>query len=130
MSKHAKFLLHNMKYIGHPPWDTGVSPPELIRFVEHHLPGNALDLGCGTGTNMHTLLNAGWQVDGVEYALIAVMKARKKINRFHNSGHVFLANVVHLDHLQKYYDLILDIGCYHSLSGTGKALYRRNIDQL
>ena len=89
MGKHVKFLLHKTKYIGHPPKDTGVSPPKLIRFFEQHLPGNVLDLGCGKGTNLHTLLNTGWQVDGVEYVLIAVMKAWNKINRFHNLAMCF-----------------------------------------
>ena len=79
---------------------------------------------------MHTLLNAGWQADGVEYALIAVMKARKKISRFHNSEQVYLGNVVHLDHLHKKYDLVLDIGCYHNLSAAEKILYQRNIERL
>lgn len=42
MRKFVKFLRYNMRYSGNPPWDTDVSPPELIHFIEHHLPGNAL----------------------------------------------------------------------------------------
>jgi len=39
---------------GFKPWDTGVPPPELVSVVEGNdrlVPGKALDLGCGTGTN-------------------------------------------------------------------------------
>ena len=43
---------------------------------------------------------------------------------------MFLENAIHLDRLQKYYDLILDTGCYHSLSTAEIALYHKNIDRL
>ena len=46
-------LLFSIWYwLRRPPWDTGVTPPELVRFVSAHSPGRALDLGCGTGTNV------------------------------------------------------------------------------
>ena len=55
-------------YFHRPPWDTGMSPPELMEFIETHEPGRAIDIGCGTGTNVITLAKAGWQVTGVEFA--------------------------------------------------------------
>ena len=35
------------------PWDTGITPPEIVSMIESgKVPiGRALDLGCGTGTN-------------------------------------------------------------------------------
>lgn len=39
---------------GSPPWDTNITPPELVAEVEGpqaRTSGRALDLGCGTGTN-------------------------------------------------------------------------------
>ena len=54
-----------MRYLGNPPWGTGVSPPEPIHFIEQHPPGNSLVLGCGTGTDLHRIFNAGWQADGL-----------------------------------------------------------------
>ena len=71
----------NLMYIRRPPWDTRVSPPELYRFLENHPSGNALDLGCGTGTNLITMASYGWQVAGVEYAWRAVQIARSRLNR-------------------------------------------------
>ena len=58
-----RFLFHYW-YFGQPPWDTGVSPPELLDFIQNHKPGRAIDIGCGTGTNVITLANAGWNVTG------------------------------------------------------------------
>ena len=61
-----------------PPWDTGISPPELINYLESHTPGLALDLGCGTGTNVITMAEYGWQVTGVDFVRRAISKARDK----------------------------------------------------
>src|SRR5881296_1344749 len=48
-----------------PPWDTGITPPEVERFVASHAPGRAIDLGCGTGTNAVYLARHGWSAVGV-----------------------------------------------------------------
>ena len=58
--------LFNLWYFQRPPWDSGISPPELMEFIRSSQPGRALDLGCGTGTNIITLAKNGWQVTGVE----------------------------------------------------------------
>ncbi len=49
-----RWLQFNLRYLGNPPWDTGVSPPELLAIIAEKQPGRALDLGCGTGTNLLT----------------------------------------------------------------------------
>ncbi len=43
-----------MYWRGKPRWDTGITPPEVVQLVEaeHFPPGRALDIGCGTGTNV------------------------------------------------------------------------------
>ncbi len=55
-------LAFNFWYFRKPPWDSGISPPELLEFIRTHPAGKAIDLGCGTGTNVITLAKAGWQV--------------------------------------------------------------------
>lgn len=120
----------NSRYLGHPPWDSGISPPELKTFMRQTKAGRALDLGCGTGTNLLTLAQAGWQAEGVEYALIAYRKARRRLRPFGNNARVYLGSVVEIDYLSRPYDLILDIGCYHSLSAPEKEKYRENVLRL
>jgi methylase of polypeptide subunit release factors len=61
-------LFFNLWYFRDPPWDTGISPPELIDFINSNPPGKALDIGCGTGTNAIRLAKEGWRVTGVDFA--------------------------------------------------------------
>jgi 2-polyprenyl-3-methyl-5-hydroxy-6-metoxy-1,4-benzoquinol methylase len=74
-------VIFNLWYFKKPPWDTGVSPPELIGFIATHPPGRALDLGCGTGTNVITLAQHGWQVTGVDFARKAIVMGKRKVRQ-------------------------------------------------
>lgn len=122
-----KWFRFNLRYLTNPPWDTGISPPELIKFVESHPPGQALDLGAGTGTNMLALNQAGWDVVGIEYALIAVVTAKRKLKRAGYAPTIYLKSVTDLEFVNRKFDLILDIGCFHSLSNEEKDMYKENI---
>ncbi len=56
---------------GHPPWDTGVTPPEVVELVEgrDRPPGRAPDLGCGTGTTpdkVRALFEAAFALERIE----------------------------------------------------------------
>ena len=46
------------------PWDSGITPPEIMELLAGLPAGNALDLGCGTGTVIRDLLQHGWRADG------------------------------------------------------------------
>ena len=75
-------------------------------------------------------MNAGWKADGIEFAILAVQKAKKKIRGHKNKGRIFAGNVVNINFLAEEYDLIFDIGCFYSLSVDERILYRRNINRL
>lgn len=105
------------------PWDTGVSPPELIAFLEDHQPGAAIDLGCGTGTNALTMAQYGWQVLGADISLLAIWMARRKARRAGLTAEFVRANVAHLPGIEGPFDFALDIGCFHSLPPAAKARY-------
>src|SRR5512146_2875944 len=99
-----------------PPWDTGVTPPEVVSFVEGGKvkPGRALDLGCGTGTNSLFLAAHGFQVVGVDYSSKALARARAKALRDNMHVDFVQSDVTRLDFLQEPFDFVLDIGCFHS----------------
>jgi len=123
-------LRFTLMYLGSPPWDTGITPPELAAFIEAHLPGRAIDLGCGTGTNLVALSQAGWQVTGVDFAQRAVRQARQKLDRAPIAGEVRAGDVSCLEVVQGEYDLVLDIGCYHGLAQPGRDAYRQNLAKI
>ncbi|MDL1911545.1 class I SAM-dependent methyltransferase [Chloroflexi bacterium CFX6] len=117
-------------YLRKPPWDSGISPPELLEFIQTHPPGKAIDLGCGTGTNVVTLARSGWQVTGVDFVPRAIRTARKKIARENLEADVRVGDVTRLDGIADRFDLALDIGCFHGLSQQGRRDYLTRLDRI
>jgi SAM-dependent methyltransferase len=105
-----------------PPWDTGVTPPELERFVGSHPPGRALDLGCGTGTNVVYLARHGWTAAGVDFAARAIAKARRRAQDAAVDCALLVGDVTRLE-VAGPFDLALDIGCLHAIEAPGRAGY-------
>jgi len=105
----------NIRYYFHPPWDSGISPPELLEFIEHHPAGRAIDLGCGTGTNVITLAQRGWQVTGIDFAPRAIQIARHKLRRAQVVANLIVGDVTNLQSLSSTFDLALDLGCFHGV---------------
>jgi len=117
-------------YWRNPPWDTNQTPPELEEFIDTHPPGRALDLGCGTGTNVITLAKRGWNVTGVDFIPKAIRVARRKADRQELNVNLQIGDVTKLNGLSGNFDLIYDIGCFHSLDPSGMQAYRNNIEDL
>ena len=118
-----QYLLNN------PPWDTGITPPEVYQFLEENSPGIALDLGCGTGTNALTIADYGWKVTGIDYVPKAIRIARRKARQAGLVDRVKfqVGDVLDLNSLEGKHDLVLDIGCFHSFSGMDIDRYARNV---
>ena len=117
-------------YLRKPRWDTGVTPPEVMAFLGSRSPGRALDLGCGTGTNAITLAQHGWQVTGVDFVSSAIQQARRKARQAGVSIDFRQGDVTHLPGVTGPFDLVLDIGCFHSLPPQAKQTYAQNLPGL
>lgn len=113
-----------------PPWDTGVTPPELERFVTSHPPGRALDLGCGTGTNVVYLARHGWDAAGVDFAGRAIAKARRRAREAGVAAEFRVGDVTRLGFLAGPFDLAVDIGCGHSLPVSDRVSYGAEVGRL
>ncbi|HEX8953476.1 MAG TPA: methyltransferase domain-containing protein, partial [Polyangia bacterium] len=71
----------NARYAeGDLPWDTGVPDGHLVATVGAGVitPGRALEVGCGTGTDVLWLAAQGFDVTGVDVSSLAIDKARAK----------------------------------------------------
>lgn len=108
-------LFFNLYYLGSPPWDTGVTPPELVEFISSHEKGRALDLGCGTGTNALALAAAGWEAIGVDFSGRAIRMANRKARTAGLDARFYKDDVLRLKDISGQFDLVIDIGCFHSL---------------
>ena len=107
------------------PWDSGITPPEIVDILSELSPGTALDLGCGTGTVIRDLLETGWQADGVDYVDRAISLASEKLHPYPPDRYrLFCHDVTKLDTLSALrapYDLIIDIGCGHNIASPAAA---------
>jgi len=112
---------------GRPPWDTGITPPELEAFVAETRAGRALDLGCGTGTNVLYLARYGWDATGVDFAARAIDIAKRRAQREGMTATFAVADVTRLPDFGAPFDLILDIGCLHSVLAKHRADYARGV---
>jgi SAM-dependent methyltransferase len=114
------------------PWDTQVTPPEVVEFVEGgNVPtGRALDLGCGTGTNCIYLARHGWQVVGVDFSGVAIWRARRKARWTGVDCMFYRADVSDLSFLEGAFDFVLDIGCLHSVPSARWERYAAEVARL
>ena len=123
-------LSFSLWYFRNPPWDSGISPPELLEFIQTHTAGKAIDLGCGTGTNVITLARAGWQVTGVDFAPPAIRMAKNKLKTSGVHADLQVGDVTKLRHISGPFDLALDLGCFHGLSQQGRQDYLTQLQRI
>lgn len=84
-------------------WDTGEPGVHLPGVIERHniAPANALEIGCGTGTNSIWLAQHGFEVTGTDLAPTAIARAEARER--------FASRVA---------ELLAPTGIWHSLIGS------------
>ena len=125
-------MIHRLRflwmYLRRPPWDSGVTPPELHAYLASHPPARALDLGCGTGTNVITLAQNDWQVTGVDFIPKAIRIAKQKAKSANIQADLRVGDVTNLSDITGPFELALDIGCFHGVND--KTSYLNELDRL
>jgi SAM-dependent methyltransferase len=121
---HSRLFFRLSYLLGLKPWDSGISPPELVEWVEGPTalaPGWALDIGCGTGTNCAYMLDHGWTVTGIDFVPRALKTAKLKAP----GATLLIGDVTRLEDLgvRGPFDLMLDIGCFHSIPDDRRDAY-------
>ena len=111
------------------PWDTGITPPEIVAALESgKVPiGRALDLGCGTGTNALYLAQRGFLVTAIDVSHRAVALAKRKIQAARLTERVRLERG-DVTRLRRWVPgssihFAYDIGCFHNLKTAARRDY-------
>jgi SAM-dependent methyltransferase len=116
------------------PWDTQITPPEVVAFWDARrlaTAGIALDLGCGPGTNVRYLARLGLDALGAEIAAAPLLTAqarslaepvavRQRIS-------FLCADVSRLPFHRLDAAYILDVGCLHSLPTPVRRAYAQGV---
>lgn len=126
---------HLAYLVGFKPWDSGVPPPELVSVVEGPdalTAGGALDLGCGTGTNVVYLAEHGWDATGVDLVGRALSRARGRAAVAGVSPRFIRGDVTRLDRLgvSPGQNLFLDMGCFHAIPSERRGAYVAGVTSL
>jgi len=102
-----------------------------LPYLESHMGGSALDLGCGTGRNSLALVEAGYEhVSAMDFSSVALETARKRPGAHavdFQQGDVTKP----LPFSDNTYDLATDVFVYfHQLADRDRLHYRREIHRV
>lgn len=104
-------------------YETGVTPWELDRPDTHlvHMikaeriaPAKALDIGCGTGSNVMWLARQGFDVTGVDFSEKAILKAKEKSDSTREQSRFLVMDFLGEDAISRDFAFAFDRGCFHS----------------
>jgi SAM-dependent methyltransferase len=100
-----------------PPWDTGYPCTQLRELVQSGAvtPCRAIDLGCGTGTNVIYLAQQGFAAAGLDLSPVAIEKARQKADAAKVKAHFVCGSALALPDLGAPFDFVFDRGCFHMM---------------
>ncbi len=104
-------------YSGTPPWDIGRPQSEIVRLAAAgEIRGDVLDVGCGTGENLHYLAGLGHRGVGIDLSPTAIGKARKKAEGRRQKARFIVGDALRLEELRRRFDTIIDCGLFHTFS--------------
>jgi SAM-dependent methyltransferase len=105
-------------------WHLSEPSPELLAAeatLVAGMPGVAVDLGCGLGTEIGYLAERGWRGLGVDLSVAALARASAR----HPGAAFARADVTNLPLSAGSADLLVDRGCFHYLPPAKRAGYAR-----
>ncbi|MFL5650651.1 MAG: class I SAM-dependent methyltransferase [Chloroflexota bacterium] len=133
-------LLYDLLYRVGAPWD-GPPRPELVRLVESGAltparfpPGRAIDLGCGTGSNVRYLARHGWEATGIDFSPVALRTARQRaVAEVPGNSFGFVEGdltATAIAGAEGPFDLLIDFGTLDDLDPDGRLAMARLVARL
>jgi cyclopropane fatty-acyl-phospholipid synthase-like methyltransferase len=119
--------------VGFTPWEQtgelGAAQIDRLLAREDDSGGpskKALDIGCGRGGHSIELARRGWQVTGIDFVPRAIKQARKRAEAAGVSIRFEVGDATEMSAVAGTgYELLMDLGCFHSLTPAQQAAYAR-----
>ncbi|MCK6371041.1 MAG: methyltransferase domain-containing protein [Gammaproteobacteria bacterium] len=109
------------------PWHREEPPELLVRALAgRDAPGTALDVGCGAGTYSLYLARRGFRVTAIDFMPQAVAMLRRRAAVDGLDIDAVEADITRWEPPHPY-DVVLDVGCLHSLGGDMRRIYRSQL---
>jgi len=115
-------------YQGQAPWDIGRAQPAVVKLAEGgQIRGSVLDVGCGTGENLLYLAASGHEGWGLDFAAVAIERARAKAAQRGIEATFIVGNALELDKLGRPFDTVIDCGLFHTFADEERPLFVRGL---
>ena len=109
------------------PWYKSEHPQLLLNIINNQdRPGRALDIGCGTGSYAILLAQQGYKVTGVDFINKAINIAMERADKANVKIEFIKADILQWQPAGRY-DLIVDMGCLHGITGKIRNKYRERV---
>lgn len=114
------------------PWDSGRPSQELIRVLDERAiaPCEALEIGCGTGTNAVYLAQRGFRMTAFDLVPLAIEQAKERAARAGVRVDFRVVDLFDPPEFGKTYPFVFDRGVYHSVRGEGLDRFLRTLASL
>ena len=115
------------RFIG-APWDIGPRA-ELVELVESGRikPCRAVDLGCGTASNVIFLAQHGFDVTGIDFSSAAIDLGKSRAAEKQVEVAFFQDDLTRLSRDYGKFDLIVDYGTFDDLTLSNRPKYIQNL---
>ncbi|RME65438.1 MAG: methyltransferase domain-containing protein [Caldilineae bacterium] len=118
---------------GPTPWDTKITPPEVVAFWQSGAlapTGLAIDLGCGTATNVAYLAGLGLFAVGIDISYEALRRGQTWLRKNHlgpEQAALLQGDVTRLPFAPGQAAYILDVGCFHAVPDEKRQDYAQGV---
>jgi SAM-dependent methyltransferase len=118
-------------YEGTPPWDIGRPQREFVRLEEAgEIQGRVLDVGCGTGENALYYAARGHDTWGIDFAGLAIERARAKAIARSSTARFVQASALELETLGETFDTVTDCGMFHTFLDEHRPRYAASLSKV
>ncbi len=107
------------------PWELGKPRKGLIELIESGVvvPGKALDLCCGLGTNPIYLAEKGFEVTALDVSDKAVSVAKEKTRQKGIKMGFLVGDNTRLPFKGAIFDFVFDFGCFHHVPPENRSAF-------